>query len=517
MSEIVDVVEPGIPGPMGDVTPAALQAAADAKASATQSATSASQSKVYRDEAEQFAAGTVALQDAAVASLVSTPGKLTRAAVEKVAKSHMYRVSEYGAVGNGTTDDTAAIQAAVDAAPAGAAVLFDAKRYNVAGLIHVKRSVFLFGYGATLLKKNALGASSAVIFALLGGTGTLHDVGVFGFGCEGDPGARGANLIWAHRVNRLTVVDVMAVDSVTAGHVIDLQGCTNVSISRSVFKGAKPTVGREYAEAIQIDHSIRQGSPEPEFPGQKYDGKACDNIAIEDCSFVANGSLKAPRSFGMHSTVQSRMHGKIVFKNNLVEEPTESTSNKGMVNVMSIEHLIITGNVFKLSAGKDFSAVIWYHKVSRWYPLAGVDTYPLESAAATSEMRGSRIGVYANEYPAGYDKAVNCFWRPTFEPGFKDYNATTQIRVYATEDGCEVQGAVSTATSAGLGPVAGVPAFYLPPWAFPKRKYSIYMYGSSGATWVLMFEIDGSVRISRYSNLTQNNPFLPAGGAHTVW
>lgn len=55
-------------------------------------------------------------------------------------------VKDFGATGNGTTDDTAAIQAAITAAPAGAAIYFPRGSYK-AYLVQVTKDITIFGDG----------------------------------------------------------------------------------------------------------------------------------------------------------------------------------------------------------------------------------------------------------------------------------------------------------------------------------------------------------------------------------
>lgn len=84
-NQIIDIIEIAQPGPMGDVTPAALQAVVDARAEVglaaaqvTLASGEADRAEDARDQAEVFAAGTVTLQDTAVAQLIDTPGSETQ-------------------------------------------------------------------------------------------------------------------------------------------------------------------------------------------------------------------------------------------------------------------------------------------------------------------------------------------------------------------------------------------------------------------------------------------------------
>jgi len=69
-----------------------------------------------------------------------------------------FRVTDFGAVGDGEVDDTGAIQRAVDAARGngGGIVVFPAGRYLV-GTVHLTEGLTLNGYGATILKKAMAG------------------------------------------------------------------------------------------------------------------------------------------------------------------------------------------------------------------------------------------------------------------------------------------------------------------------------------------------------------------------
>lgn len=67
-------------------------------------------------------------------------------------------VKSYGAVGNGTTDDTVAVQAAVNAAPVGGAVYFPTGTYIVSSPIKLQAGVTYFGAGWGSVIQQASGA-----------------------------------------------------------------------------------------------------------------------------------------------------------------------------------------------------------------------------------------------------------------------------------------------------------------------------------------------------------------------
>jgi len=96
-------------------------------------------------------------------------GAALRATEQLVVGPSLYNVRAYGAVGNGTTDDTTAIQNACNAAntAGGGTVLLPPGTYALAGTVSVPSHVALTGPGATLRRTGAA-------------TGPLLSVGAFG-------------------------------------------------------------------------------------------------------------------------------------------------------------------------------------------------------------------------------------------------------------------------------------------------------------------------------------------------
>lgn len=106
----------------------------------------------------------VLLEDPATSSdlqyLPAGTGAVTRGIQGKLRET--VSVTDFGAVGNGVADDTAAIQAAINAVQTagGGVVFFPAATYKVTSTITLQSTVFLSGYGATI--SWAGGASSVI-------------------------------------------------------------------------------------------------------------------------------------------------------------------------------------------------------------------------------------------------------------------------------------------------------------------------------------------------------------------
>jgi polygalacturonase len=87
------------------------------------------------------------------------PSSLARAA------GNLFNVKEFGAKGDGVSDDTAAIQAAINAAPNGSTISFPAGTYNVANFVAKNRSGLSFvGEGQNSVIKQKPGAPRIATF-----------------------------------------------------------------------------------------------------------------------------------------------------------------------------------------------------------------------------------------------------------------------------------------------------------------------------------------------------------------
>ena len=246
--------------------------------------------------------------DGSVAALVNDGA--SGAGVALVAKfarkdSALYNVKGYGAVGDGTTDDTAAIQSALTAAGAsttpgniGATVLLPPGTYKVTGLT-VPAEVVLTGTGLRGSRIKALGAVTAVT---MNTRSSLINVGLIG-----DSTAGGIGVSFAATSSHSTLSDVFisAFDKgvyventyINALTRVTIQSCTTGLHCHGSQVNALYMTGGEIQGCTTGVSCTTTTSTDVVFHGVTIEGNSGVGIAhagstwgwtIRDCYFEAN-------------------------------------------------------------------------------------------------------------------------------------------------------------------------------------------------------------------------------------
>lgn len=231
-------------------------------------------------------------------------------------------VRDYGAKGDGTTDDAPAIQAALNAALAadGGWVWVPPGTYKVATLplriyhntrLTVDPQATIARYAATTMVLNGDAGQTLGVYTghgsitieggvwdMRGATETNYDV-CFSIGhCE-----------------NITIRDLTVKD--TPGfHGIELNSTKVGRVDNCRFIGFYHTGDRGFSEAVQIDLAKASGY----FGGfGPYDHTPCRDIVVSRCYFGASGtgSTQAwPRAFGSHAATKTVWHRDVKFIGN---------------------------------------------------------------------------------------------------------------------------------------------------------------------------------------------------------
>lgn len=324
------------------------------------------------------------LNDQSVSSLIENPNSETGSSLRDVLASSVvmqntlfYNVKDFGAKGDGSTDDTAAVQAAVDASSGnGGVIWFPPGDYMILGYVLLTDNLRITGSQATLYKGN--GKSTYCFFVGLSGAnfgygGGVNNITIENLSFRGDLANNHAiSCVSAHRLRGLTVQNCNFIECSINGHVFDLMGCNDVTIAYNRFYGCKPATGRGYTEAIQLDSSSTQGVgfPDSLIAGEVFDGTATKDVRVENNEFLpitVNGVYyRAQSPIGSHSYVDGNAYTGIHFNRNTVIDPVSSASDNypGILHFVGVSDVEIIGNTIVGSSSVKNSFVRFFSGVN---------------------------------------------------------------------------------------------------------------------------------------------------------
>lgn len=284
-------------------------------------------------------------------------------------------VKDFGAVGDGTTNDEVAVRTALESIrdAGGGKLIFPRGTYFINSAVQVFSNTVIEGNGATFIKK--VGQGSTMIFAILGGPGygvggkniTFRDLNFKGDFTTG----RQIGLVGANHADNILVENCVFDEAHKQGHILDLQGCRYVTVRDCIFYGQDVVNSVDVTkECIQADNSTYLGTSAQE-DRSAYDGLPCKYITLESCKFlpkeVAGVAYPAPIPFGSHWALE-KPHENLSFINNTVIDSgisTETGSYRGILHFAHAKNIKVTGNHFE-STSTDFSPSIFRNIPLTW-------------------------------------------------------------------------------------------------------------------------------------------------------
>ncbi|MER2058999.1 MAG: right-handed parallel beta-helix repeat-containing protein [Niallia sp.] len=233
-------------------------------------------------------------------------------------------VQDFGAEGNGKTDDTNGIQKALNLAKNNEDIV---TVHIPKGIYKLSETLVVYSNTHLILEDGAIILRDHLSSMLVNGEANHN---YYGYNGEGNITIEGGtfdgniqeyptgfNGIGIARGSNITIKNVTIKD-IAQGHAIDINASKNVLIENCKFIGySDPTAdhSRNYTEAIQIAEHTKMGFPR--FGA--YDGTPSKNITIQENYFGnsdTTGASPWPVGVGNHLTVQDKYNSNIKIINN---------------------------------------------------------------------------------------------------------------------------------------------------------------------------------------------------------
>lgn len=285
---------------------------------------------------------------------------------------HFVSVKDFGAVGDGTTDDASTIQSALDALKnTGGIIYFPVGTYLVeTPVLFYSNQTLLFENGAVLMQGAEIDSilRSYCNTSYTGYSG-VHDVVIYGGVFDGGTHTTDNTLIAIGHTKNVTFEKCTFKNAYGAYHNLEINSSYNCKVIDCDFEGTRKNGAN--AELIQIDGA----SSALVYPwtGFNTDGTVCKYIEIKGCIF--HDDTVSP-AVGNHSDVA---HENISIHNCVFDG---FTSSRGAINFTeSIEGVNIYDNVFDGcdKAVGSGSAEYFIHGNR----IIGAGSYPITSSAVS--------------------------------------------------------------------------------------------------------------------------------------
>lgn len=226
--------------------------------------------------------------------------------------SPFYDVKAYGAKGNGTADDTSAIQSALTACKnaGGGTVFFPTGTYKVTGSLICYSNQIIDMNGSTILQG---GEISNLMMGYAVSTMTeyngVHDVVIQNGTFDGGSYTTNNTLLGFDHAKNITIRNCSFVNAYGAWHDLEVCACYNVLIEGCVFEGARKNDTK--GEMLQIDAHDSTGTW-PWSNSGAVDGTVSKYVEVRGCLFY--DGVYAP-AIGNHTSDTTKVDESIRIHN----------------------------------------------------------------------------------------------------------------------------------------------------------------------------------------------------------
>lgn len=224
-------------------------------------------------------------------------------------------IHEYGAKGDGTTNDTTAIQQAFNA---GGGIYFPAGTYIINNYIDVYSHTHVRMDSQAVIKRAGSSSQKCLLRTWFESTTTEYN-GISDFTLEGgvlDMNISNTNAgacVGLMHAKNIVFKNVTFQNARNEYHLVDMGACNNVKYIDCIFQNSNTNTSN--AEQIQIDFADRTGHPYLQYDAGSacYDHAPCKNIEIKGCTFYLNGYSPAVgnHNYGAHKDID--IHDNVVY------------------------------------------------------------------------------------------------------------------------------------------------------------------------------------------------------------
>lgn len=208
-------------------------------------------------------------------------------------------IKDYGAKGDGVTDDASAIQSALDSLKnTGGTVFFPYGTYLLkSAVVFYSNQNLIFDGSATLLQgaaiNNLMRSYCKTSFTEYSGT---HDCIIYGATFDGGDYTENNGLLCMAHSKNITIERCTFRNAYGTWHNLEINSSYNVKVKDCDFEGSRKT--GDHGELIQID-AATSNMVYP-FDGVTFDDTVCKYIDIDGCYF--HGDTISP-AIGNHSAM----------------------------------------------------------------------------------------------------------------------------------------------------------------------------------------------------------------------
>lgn len=259
---------------------------------------------------------------------------------ELVVKGNAICANQFGATGDGVTDDTTALQLALQYASANKVklVLNQNSTYIMSDKVYLGSNTHLDLNGSTIQSDGDNAIFEPVLTSVL----TNGYTGITNITIENGTFKNKTGFVFFHSTN-ITVKNVLFDNAFKREHLFDLGGCKNVKFINCEVYGNNDVTGTYSNECIQTDFATQDGMPY--FEAASYDGIPTEYVLVDGCYFHKKDTdSNCIDAIGTHSHDPNTVTGDI--NNITIKNSTFEGWYKNAFRLMKGHNIVIEGNKF---------------------------------------------------------------------------------------------------------------------------------------------------------------------------